>query len=233
MGPRKATITILATLSVSIALADDFKTINGKEYKNATVSHIEADGIVLKTKSGISKVYFIELPKEVQERFYYDSAKAAQSIAAEQAAVAQSNASAARGKWIYSESQDNMGRGAAKEARVTSSNAVHFGFPYKGETHAALKLRKGPKGQDVIFRVERGQFVSSASKDYVTVKFDDGELQEFEVVESEARTSGVVFINNEEKFISQLRNASTVKIEATFYQEGRRVFDFDVGGLEW
>jgi len=37
--------------------------------KDVTVSRVEPDGIVLKTKSGISKVYFRELPKEVQERF--------------------------------------------------------------------------------------------------------------------------------------------------------------------
>jgi len=67
----EATLAILAALSASIALADDFKTIKGKEYKNATVSRVEADGIVLRTKTGISKVYFIELPKEVQERFHY------------------------------------------------------------------------------------------------------------------------------------------------------------------
>jgi hypothetical protein len=58
-------------LLVSMALADDFKSINGKEYKNVTVSRVEADGIVLKGKSGISKVYFGELPKEVQQRFHY------------------------------------------------------------------------------------------------------------------------------------------------------------------
>jgi len=39
------------------------------------VSRVESDGIVLKTKSGILKVYFVELPKEVQERFGYDAAK--------------------------------------------------------------------------------------------------------------------------------------------------------------
>jgi hypothetical protein len=38
------------------------------------ISHVEADGIVLRTKSGISKVYFVELPKDVQERFHYGSA---------------------------------------------------------------------------------------------------------------------------------------------------------------
>lgn len=68
----RAAVAILAALSASILTAEDFKTVNGKEYKNATVSHIEADGIVVKTKSGISKVYFVELPKEVQKRFGYD-----------------------------------------------------------------------------------------------------------------------------------------------------------------
>ena len=74
---NKTALAILAALSVSIALADDFKTINGKEYKNVKVSRVEPDGIVLITKSGISKVYFTELPKEVQQRFNYDPKKAA------------------------------------------------------------------------------------------------------------------------------------------------------------
>jgi hypothetical protein len=69
LNSQKTTLAIIAMLSVSISLADDIKTVNGKEYKNVTVSRVEPDGIVLKTKSGISKVYFTELPKEVQERF--------------------------------------------------------------------------------------------------------------------------------------------------------------------
>jgi hypothetical protein len=71
------TLTFLIFCVVSVALADDFKTIDGKEYKNAKVSRVEPDGIVLTTSSGISKVYFTELPKEIQERFHYDAAKAA------------------------------------------------------------------------------------------------------------------------------------------------------------
>jgi hypothetical protein len=68
-SPQTA-VAILAVLSGSLALAEDFKTINGKLYKDATISRVEADGIVLKTKTGISKVYFVELPKDVQERFH-------------------------------------------------------------------------------------------------------------------------------------------------------------------
>src|SRR5713101_3686089 len=69
----------------SVIRADDFKTIDGKEYKNVTVRRVEPDGIVLITSAGISKVYFTELPKEVQERFHYDPAKAA-AYSAEQTA---------------------------------------------------------------------------------------------------------------------------------------------------
>jgi len=70
-------LAIVASLSASFALADDFKTVNGKEYKNATVSRVEADGLVLRTGSGVVKVYFAELPKEVQQRFGYDPEKIA------------------------------------------------------------------------------------------------------------------------------------------------------------
>ena len=58
-------------LFASFALSEDFKTVSGKVYKDATVTRIEADGIELKTKTGISKVYFTELPQEVQERFHW------------------------------------------------------------------------------------------------------------------------------------------------------------------
>jgi thiol-disulfide isomerase/thioredoxin len=70
---------------VPVAFADDFKAIDGKEYKNVTVTRVEPDGLVLKSKSGISKVYFIELPPDVQKRFQYNPANAA-AYSAEQAA---------------------------------------------------------------------------------------------------------------------------------------------------
>jgi hypothetical protein len=62
-------LAILAALSASLALADDFKTLNGKEYKNATVTHVEADRIIVRTAGGISKIYFVELPKDVADKW--------------------------------------------------------------------------------------------------------------------------------------------------------------------
>src|SRR5947199_9199309 len=68
-------LAFLIACFASIAVAEDFKAIDGKEYKDAKVSRVEPDGIVLRTRSGISKLYFTELPKEVQERFHYDATK--------------------------------------------------------------------------------------------------------------------------------------------------------------
>ena len=78
-------LTFLILCLTAAALSEDFKTVNGKEYKDATITRIEPDGIVVKTSSAVTKVYFTELPKDVQEHFHYDSRKAA-SYSAEQAA---------------------------------------------------------------------------------------------------------------------------------------------------
>jgi hypothetical protein len=76
-------LAILALLSATLALAEDFKTVRGKLYKDATIIRVEADGIVLKTKTGISKVYFFELPKDVQERFHPTPAGPAKIVSAQ------------------------------------------------------------------------------------------------------------------------------------------------------
>ncbi len=78
-------VTALILSFASLGFSEDFTTVNGKQYKDATITRVEPDGIVVKTNSGVTKIYFAELPKEVQERFHYDSEKAA-SYSAEQAA---------------------------------------------------------------------------------------------------------------------------------------------------
>jgi hypothetical protein len=75
MKYRQISLAILAALSASIALADDLKTTNGKEYKNVKVNRVEPDGIVITHSFGILKIPFTELPKDVQQRFGYDPAK--------------------------------------------------------------------------------------------------------------------------------------------------------------
>ena len=105
------TFVILIVCFATLAVADYFRTTKGKEYKNATVSRVEPDGIVIKFKGGIVKILFTELPKDVQLRFGYDTDK----IEAEQAA-----ARAAEEKRIEEQR-------AAEEKRIDQEKAAERG----------------------------------------------------------------------------------------------------------
>jgi hypothetical protein len=59
----------LAALSASLALAEDFTTTNGEEYKNVAVIRVDPDGIVIRTKSAIVKLSWWELPKDVADKW--------------------------------------------------------------------------------------------------------------------------------------------------------------------
>ena len=122
---------VLALLILSFAsgaFSEDFKTVSGKEYKDTTITRVEPDGIVVKTKSGITKVYFAELPKEVQERFHYDQQKAS-AYSAEQAAnysvyqkqheeaQRQREDAAAKNKAVFAEQEAAANRTQALQAR--------------------------------------------------------------------------------------------------------------------
>jgi len=69
---------ILISCLASAALADDFKTTEGKEYKKATLFCVEPDGIVLSRPSREFQRSIFELPQEVQERFHHGSQWSAQ-----------------------------------------------------------------------------------------------------------------------------------------------------------
>ena len=122
MNPQKTIIAILATLSAaSLTLADDFKTIKGKEYKNVTVSRVEPDGIMVESKSGILKLYFVELPKEVQERFNYNLEKAAVYSAELQARNQQQEAEARQKQALM---RDQNERAAKVEAAIANGETL-------------------------------------------------------------------------------------------------------------
>src|SRR3954470_22296152 len=92
-------VCFLILCVTAAAFADDFKLVSGKEYKNVIVIRAEPDGIVLKTKSGISKVYFLELPKDVQERFHYNAAIGS-AYSAQQSVNQSTTAAALRGQAV-------------------------------------------------------------------------------------------------------------------------------------
>ncbi len=97
-----------------------------------TVNRVEPDGIVLTSKSGIVKLYFAELPKDVQERFHYNAAEAKvyseeqnakQELVAKQQGEWKSQADEARNQANQYEEQQHADTAQAKAARQAAQSA--------------------------------------------------------------------------------------------------------------
>lgn len=136
-------------------------------------------------------------------------------------------------KWQYDRQRDQMRNRVTRYATLDSDNRLDFAFPYNGGSTGRLVLRKGPRGSDVMLQVDKGQFLCSFESCSVRAKFDNGGILTYSASEPSDGTTNVIFINNSSAFVSRLRHARTVMIEAEFYQEGYRQLEFSPGGLSW
>ena len=89
------------------------------------MTRVEIDGITVKTKSGISKLYFTELPKEVQQRFHYDP----------QAATAYSDQQAAHYE-AYQKHQEDVRQ---RQEAVDAQNRANVANQQAANANAQLK----------------------------------------------------------------------------------------------
>jgi hypothetical protein len=122
----RATLVVLIVCFASIALADDFKTINGKEYKNVTVSRVEPDGVVVTFSGGIVKIPFTELSPEIQKKYGYDAAAAIDfQKQAYEAGVARAR-EIAEAQTKKQQQQSNLSRAATSSQLRQSGGSAHF-----------------------------------------------------------------------------------------------------------
>src|SRR5262249_11124948 len=135
--------------------------------------------------------------------------------------------------WRYDTDVDQMSGKKSQSASVKSSNTVRFDFPYEGAQHGTLTLRKHPRwGNNVMLKIERGQFMAHVTGVQVLARFDDGGPVKFWAVGPEDHSTTILFINDYSRFVAQLRKAKTVRLSTPIYQHGSPVFEFDVAGLE-
>src|SRR5262249_32368071 len=125
-----------------MAFAEDFKTINGTEYKNATVTRVEPDGIAIKFSDGIVKLPFVELPGDVQKRFGYNADTAAAYAADQYAAAQQAQKEAAESKRQY---RDSCRRAVTARERTTGRTS-----------------RRSGESRRLVFEATRKRFVARA-----------------------------------------------------------------------
>ena len=136
--------------------------------------------------------------------------------------------------WAYDDRHDAMRGTTMRLAWVASDTHPTFDFPYAGGSTLTLQLRHRGASDDVMLFLDRGQFICQPfGEGHVSVKFDDGPVQRFGCGEASDGRATVIFLMPAGRFISQLRKAHRVIIEAEFYQSGSHQITFQTAGLKW
>lgn len=164
-----------------------------------------------------------------------DSTRVADSIAEIQRHIEDSIAEASKTYWDYREETDQFSGKTSYLAILASSNSVNFDFPYNGGSVLYLGVRKHPQyGNDVYIKISSGQFNSSAFDGAtIKVKFDDGPTMNFRCNNPADYSMDCLFISGYSRFVNQLKKAKKCIIQAPFYQEGDKTFEFVVQNFEW
>jgi hypothetical protein len=137
-------------------------------------------------------------------------------------------------KWSYADGSDKMRGTTEHQALITSDNQVNLDFPY-GVQGGKLEIRRRSKdGLDVMFYVDKGQILCSRFQhSFISAKFDDGPIVKYGCSGASDGSDDVAFILGAPSFVSHLKNAKSVIIEAEFFQKGRQQFTFGTKGLIW
>ena len=141
---------------------------------------------------------------------------------------------ASLGDWQYSTNDDMATGKKSSSATLQSENTLSFGFPYEGSQFARLTLRRHPRyGFDAFISINEGQILcNNYTNPYILVRFDDGNMQQFECAEPADNSSTYSFIRNAAQFERALKKASVAYITLTFYQEGSQALKFKVKGYD-
>lgn len=137
-------------------------------------------------------------------------------------------------QWTYKQGADPMQKGLIYQAQILSTNTVNFDFPYSGPQHGVLTLRTHPRhGKEIIFNIERGQFLcSSYNGCTVLIRFDDEEPVKYSASTTADRSSETIFIGNYSRFVGKMLKSKRIRISADIYKENAPIFEFDVSQFD-
>lgn len=135
--------------------------------------------------------------------------------------------------WRHQLDKDEMTDEVTHYYLNNSLNSIRFAFPYEGGSTATFQVRVKGKKKEIIYSISKGQFIGSSLNDGKAVlRFDDEPPMTVSMNEPSDYSSDLVFLGSEQKILSKLKTAKTLKIQTEFYQEGNRVFEFNVSDFK-
>ena len=149
------------------------------------------------------------------------------------AAKTKSEPAKAESKWQYQEEVDKMSSTKNYFATIHSDNTIDFEFPYDGGSTGTITVRNMEKSNEVLLGISKGQFNSHSDGVIVKVRFDNKKAVTFNCSEPSDGSSDVLFIESPKKFITLLKAAKKVIVQAEFYDSGLKEMEFDVKDFKW
>ena len=134
------------------------------------------------------------------------------------------------GNWIYEKITVDRDQKELYTATVRSSNTIQLLSPDSGVNHGLIMIKKIKGGYpEVLLAVDKGHFYTG---EHIRVKIDGGNADWILVDKPIDRRTDLLFIHEPENFINQIKNAKELNIAAQFSQNGEKIFDFKVKGLD-
>lgn len=133
-------------------------------------------------------------------------------------------ATASASTWRYQEEKDKLTDQKTRRASTASDNSFRFSFPYSGVNRGRIDVRLQRDETDVIFGIERGQFVCNDCA--LLVRFDANPPERYTVSGTSDRSANILFVDRAQDFIDSAMKAKRIRVEFVAYQEGVQVADF-------
>lgn len=185
----------------------------------------------------LALIAFVLIMSSVWESITGDKSSFQKNVTSESAPVVKEQSehelfNAGRG-WYYLPSKDEMTGKTTYSATLKSINELNLSFPYQGAQRGILTLREHPRhGKDMIFNIDKGQIICGRVSDcYVEIKFDDQPIKKYPASFPSDNSSNILFIEGYQELIIKLKQAKTLKLNVTIYQEGQHTFTFNVAGF--
>lgn len=134
--------------------------------------------------------------------------------------------------WQYKDQTDKLTGTTTHSALVVAKEFLDLKFPYNVKNNMVLLSLREKRGKtSVQLNVGSGQF--NGGDDPIKVRFDSSKVESYEIGKPDDGSSDALFIENNKKFIKELKNAHTLIIEAEFFENGNQIMEFNVSHLKW
>lgn len=143
-------------------------------------------------------------------------------------------ASMSAASWEIQSHRDKMDDKTTQSATVKSNNQLKFKFPYEHpDNRGEITIYNPSSGGDFFLSVSKGQFLCHRSSCFVKVKFDNNKPEYWQASPAASGRSDLIYVRGDAKLVQRARTAKKLLVEASFYQYGTEILEFDLQPLKW